>query len=105
MDSKNLAKIILLEDEEEDEEVILWWSSQREDFDRLYQSRKEEGYFKILMKNHLDTNEQKFREFFRLNKEQFQFVLNIVSTDLKKKSTNTVHDPISPEEKLALALR
>ncbi|CAH2017374.1 unnamed protein product [Acanthoscelides obtectus] len=105
MDSKNLAKIILLEDEAEDEEVILWWSSQREDFDRLYQSRKEEGYFKILMKNHLDTNEQKFREFFRLNKEQFQFVLNIVSTDLKKKSTNTVHDPISPEEKLALALR
>ncbi|XP_022906222.1 uncharacterized protein [Onthophagus taurus] len=103
MDRKTLAALILLEEEEDDDIRLLL--SIREDTSELYKSRNQEGYFEILIRNHLNADDEKFRSFFRLNKEQFNFVLNLVHADLKKQSTNCVKNPISPEEKLALTLR
>ena len=41
----------------------------------MFNKRKEEGYFNILINSYLTNDEDKFREFFRLNPAQFDFVL------------------------------
>lgn len=46
-----------------------------------------------------------FDFFFRLNRDQFAFVQNMIQKDLRKHSTNSVKNPISPKEKSALTLR
>lgn len=43
--------------------------------------------------------------FFRLNWEQFNYVLNLIEDDIKSNRTNRVREPISPAEKLAVTLR
>lgn len=94
---------MLLEEENDDDMRLLL--SLRDKTSELYESRNEEGYYKILIQNHLNDDDEKFRSFFRLNKDQFNFVLSLVQNELKKKPTNRVKTPISPEEKLALTLR
>ncbi|KAL4104313.1 hypothetical protein QTP88_019614 [Uroleucon formosanum] len=61
--------------------------------------------FKKLIEGHLFNNEVKFREFFRVNREQFNFILSLVKDDLTKEPTMRVPVPISPDEKLAITLR
>ncbi|CAI6351554.1 unnamed protein product [Macrosiphum euphorbiae] len=48
---------------------------QRNSFNSLVSTRKTEGFFKQLIEGHLFNNDIKFREFFRINKEQFYFIL------------------------------
>ena len=75
MDPETLAALILLEDEDAD---ILWLFSTREETHKMYKFRNQEGYYRILIENHLDVDDEKFRGFFRLNKDHFDFVLNLV---------------------------
>lgn len=73
--------------------------------DALYRNRIAQGYFNLLIKGHLENDDERFRQFLRLNRSQFHFVLNLISEDLKTMSTTTHKTPISPEEKLAVTLR
>lgn len=96
--------LVLLEEEDEYEEMKKI-RRRRARKHALYRRRREEGFYQILIKGHLKATEVKFRHFFRLNLSQFEFVLSLVQEDLRKKGSNFVKQPISPNEKLALTLR
>ncbi|CAI6370763.1 unnamed protein product [Macrosiphum euphorbiae] len=76
----------------------------RKPFNSLFSTRNSEGFFKNLIGGHLINDDEKFREFFRLNRKQFNFILSLVQEKMTKKPTLRVPEPISPEEKLALTL-
>jgi len=46
----------------------------------------------------------KFYQYFRMSKHQFNYLLQKIEKDLKKKNT-TFREAISPVEKLAICLR
>lgn len=71
----------------------------------MFTRRLEEGYYNLLINNHLKADERKFREFFRLNPDQFQFVLSLIEEDITIQGTHFVKYPITSEEKFALTLR
>ncbi|KAF0715451.1 protein ANTAGONIST OF LIKE HETEROCHROMATIN PROTEIN 1-like [Aphis craccivora] len=103
---KEILKILLQEEEEDDEILLLHLSEEkRKQHDPLFTKRSTEGYHEILINGHLKNNEIKFREFFRLNRNQFDFILNLVTDDLTLNPTFFIRKPISPEEKLAVTLR
>jgi len=101
---RNKVLINLLLEEIEDEEIIIDQVITKEVHD-MFQSRKKEGFFSILIEKHLFSDEKKFREFFRLSWEQFNYILNLIEDDIKSNRTNRVREPISPAEKLAVTLR
>lgn len=106
MDEEDLMYLILLEEEEEEEQFlkeILF--HKRCGMHKMFTKRREEGFFNVLINSHLKEDENKFREFFRLNPKQFDFVLSLIQDDIKKSGTNVVQYPITEEEKLALTLR
>lgn len=104
MDIQRFA-LLLLEDDEDEDIIVQLLSEKRASISRIYKTRPEEGYFNILIRTHLTADEEKFRQFFRLNQNQFNFVLKLVDGDLTKPYTHFVKIPISPQEKLAVTLR
>jgi len=70
MDNTELTRFILLEEADDNEVMFLWYLEQekRNDHDPLFSFRSTEGYYEILINGHLRNNENKFREFFRLNR-------------------------------------
>lgn len=72
---------------------------------RLIKQRKLEGFQSILVKNHLTDNEIKFKEFFRITRYQFNYILELIQDDLITNPYNRVKDPITPTKKLAITLR
>nr|XP_023018037.1 uncharacterized protein LOC111507039 [Leptinotarsa decemlineata] len=106
MDKNNLLQLMLIQEEEEDEEHMLLHHifQKRRGIQNLFVKRREEGYFKLLIAL-LKTDDSKFRECFRLNLDQFHFVVALIRDDLTKPGTNAVPLPITAEEKLALTLR
>ena len=56
----------------------------------MFQKRKEEGFFSVLIEKHLLRDEKIFREFFRLSWEQFNYVLNLIEDDIKSNPCNRV---------------
>lgn len=95
--------------EEEQSEIILKYMQMRNRKRRavhlMYKNRSEEGTFNNLITRHLIDDEEKFRSFFRLNRNQFNYVLQAIKENITKKPTSFVRRPISPEEKLAVTLR
>ena len=71
----------------------------------LYKNRNVEGYSYVLIKNHLLENEETFRNFFRVNRRQFQYVLSCIGTIIEKPSCRRIKKPISADEKLYVTLR
>lgn len=71
----------------------------------LFLTRKIEGFYSILIKKHLFEDEQKFREFFWLRWDQFNYVLNDIEEDIKTNPYNRVRQPITPSEKFCYELR
>jgi len=61
-------------------------------------TRKSKGFFEKLFKGHLATDVIKFREFFRLNRQQFYFVLSLIKNQIQKTPTMRWHEPIIPEK-------
>jgi len=49
--------------------------------------------FEILINRHLLENETKFREFFRINHEQFNFILPLVEYELTTQPSNKSENP------------
>jgi len=96
-DDQNILKI-LLEEEDDDDDVLLWSllsEEKRKDHDPLFTNRSTEGYHEILINGHLKNNEIKFREFFRINRNQFDFILNLIRDDLTLNPTVFIRKPIS----------
>lgn len=91
----------LIQDEEEDDEIMLLLTSKRNEIDSLYTSRVDEGSYQILIKRHLDLKEQKFRQYCRLNKSEFKFVLSLIKKDIQPMKKGS----ITADEKLFLTLR
>jgi len=106
LNNNNIICEILREEEDfEDELLLRMIPEQRNAFNSIVSTRKIEGFFKQLIEGHLLNNDAKFREFFRVNKEQFYFILSLVKKYLTKEPTMRVPEPISADEKLALTLR
>jgi len=104
----NINRILyeLLKEEAEDDELLFNLTNQkRNQISPLFSRRKSEGFFEKLVKGHLSTDDNKFREFFRLNRQQFDFILSLVRESLTKEPSLRVPDPITPDEKLAITLR
>lgn len=92
-------------EEIEDEEILDLISEPRLCTHNVFTKRSEEGYFKILIQNHLNVDDRLFGEFFRLTKKQFQFVCDLLEEDISKHPCNRTPHPITREEKLAITLR
>lgn len=71
----------------------------------LYKRRNVEGYSHLLIENHVINDEETFRNFFRLNRRQFNFVISCIGTKINKLSSRRVKSPISAEQKLYVTLR
>jgi len=104
---KMLIKLLLLEEINEEEAIIEHSIKicNTKKIHNLFLTRKIEGFYSILIEKHLFEDEQKFREFFRLSWDQFNFVLNIIEEDIKTNPYNRVKQPITPAEKLSITLR
>lgn len=105
--SKNDKLLLLLLEENEEEEILLQqlMSQRNAEVHSLFKTRLGEGYFTTLINRHLLEDDKKFREFFRLNIAQFNYILNLIKEDIQTNSSNKHPYPISPDEKLAITLR
>jgi len=101
---KKKVLINMLLEEIEGEEMLIDQVSSK-NVHNMFRKRKEEGFFSVLIEKHLFRDEKKFREFFRLSWEQFNYVLNLIEDDIKSNPCNRVKEPISAAEKLAVTLR
>jgi len=70
---------------------------------KCFRSKKSEGEYWTLYKE-LADDEIKFCHYFRMSKHQFNYLLQKIEKDLKKKHT-TFREAISPVEKLTTCLR
>ncbi|KAL5245938.1 hypothetical protein ACI65C_013346 [Semiaphis heraclei] len=94
----------LLEDEADDE-LLLLVHLFREESDAMYSERNREGCYNNLIQRRLIDNETRFRAYFRVSFELFNYILNYIREDIKRPPCNRVKKPISPEEKLSVTLR
>lgn len=78
-------------------------SSRRHWVHPINKKRKIFGEYHHLMAD-LEGDEEKFRRYFRLNKEQFDEVLACVGNAIKKEDTN-YRKAITSKERLAMCLR
>ena len=100
MDDLDLATIIFLEDEESSEDENF-----RSKESEMFKSRYEEGAFFNLVRRHLYSNDEKFRQYFRFTPLLFDYVLNHIRGELITKAYNRNKNPISPEHKLCIFIR
>jgi len=83
--TNNNKIILLLLEEEDDDELLITRYKKRQKVNDLFINRKTEGFFEILINRHLSNDETKFREFFRVNKIQFDYLLSLVEVELSQK--------------------
>ena len=105
MAKRQLLISLLLDEEEEEETVMTIAKLERKDRHELYGDHETEGFQRILIDRHLMADDSLFRKFFRLNIEQFNFLLSLTEENIKSQSCAYVKNPISPAEKLGLTLR
>jgi len=105
--NNNKIILLLLEEEEEEDNTYnpLLSGTKRNSINKLFTTRVEEGFFEVLIKGHLNDNKKKFRDFFRLNYDQFIFILSLIKDDISLPPSNRVQKPITADEKLAVTLR
>ncbi|KAL4134941.1 hypothetical protein QTP88_006621 [Uroleucon formosanum] len=74
---RELLSYLLLEEIKEEEFLIeqLLVEQSNANEHPLFTSRPEEGFFEILVNRHLIHDDKKFREFFRLNIDQFNYIV------------------------------
>ena len=103
---KKFLKLLLLHEAEEEEAIMQYiLTNEKNEVHQMFLSRKTEGFFNILIEKHLWRDGKKFREFFRLNWDQFNNVLNLIEEDIKTSTSIKVPEPITAAEKLAVTLR
>ncbi|KAJ8928435.1 hypothetical protein NQ314_019024 [Rhamnusium bicolor] len=95
----------MVKEEEDDDCILLQLVTKKRKMEDLYKRRNVEGYSHVLIENHVINDEETFRNFFRLNRRQFNFVLSCIGTKIKKLASRRVNKPISVEQKLYVTLR
>lgn len=95
----------MLIDEIDEELTIASSYTQRETEHEMFKKRNEEGQYQILIKKYLQGDENKFREYFRVSRKIFYYVLSHIKDDIEKSAYNRVINPITAEEKLCLTVR
>jgi len=53
----------------------------------------------------MHNSKQNFREFFRINYDQFMSILSLIKDDIQLPPSKRVKKPIQPDEKLTVTLR
>lgn len=94
-----------------EEEALLWLllrRKKRRRRNRLFwvhpiTERKNESQFKLLYDS-LRKYDDKFFDFFRMNKNTFDYILSHLKSSLQREDTN-MRKSIQPEERLAITLR
>lgn len=71
----------------------------------IFVNRDIEGAMEILINRHLKQDETRFKQYFRLSFDLFEYVLKHIELDITSIPSNCVPVPISPEVKLAITLR
>lgn len=94
----------LLEDEADDE-LLLLVHLFREGSDAMYSERNREGCYNNLIQRRSIDNETRYRAYFRVSFELFNYILNYIREDIKRPPCSRVKKHISPEEKLSVTLR
>jgi len=100
--------LTLLRMDENEDEVSLFsdlMPKKKKPTDDIFKNRESEGFFEKLINRHLINNRNKFREYFRINYEQFNFLLTLVEEKLTLQPSNRIKKPITPAEKLSVTLR
>jgi len=75
--NNNKLILNLLEDELEENELLFSYlmPKKRKPIDSLFLNHDGEGYFKIIINRRLFETDVKFREFFRISREQFDYLV------------------------------
>ena len=98
--NNNILTLQLMdEDDDEVSSFSYLTSKKRKTTDDIFKNHKTEGCFEILINRHLMGNQVKFREYFRISYEQFNFLLSLVEEKLYVVANNRVKNPILPAEK------
>lgn len=105
LNNNKIIRELLEEEAFEDELIFNLIKKKRKPPHNLFSMRESEGFFNKLINEHLVTDNNKFRDFFRVNQQQFHFILSFVKDELTKEPTQRVPRPILPDEKLAVTLR
>ncbi|VVC26297.1 Hypothetical protein CINCED_3A021485 [Cinara cedri] len=102
---KCIIKLLLLQQVEEEQTIIKYAPTKnKNEVHETYLARKAEGFFSVLIEKRLWRDETKFREFFRLNWDQFNYILNLVVEGIKTNPSIKIIKPITAAEKLAVTL-
>lgn len=98
-----LSMYNLMEDEAEDEILLL--TKLRDKSDEMFSKRNKEGCYNNLIQRRLTDNNTRFRAYFCISNELFNYILSYIREDIKRPVYNRVKKCISPEEKLSVTLR
>lgn len=103
----NSISILLLFDDVEDEinDLLSMRYAKRRKTHKMFLKRENEGTFEILVSRYLIDDEEKFMQYFRINRAKFFYILDFIRDDISTKPYNRHKKPISAEQKLAIALR
>ena len=85
--------LYLLLEEKDDNEILLHLANEKTSnapINPIFKQRRYEGCYTTLIDRHLLQDEVKFREYFRLNKAQFHFILDLIKNDIKCEPYNRV---------------
>lgn len=105
MNSHKLS--FLLDDEDEFLLLILSTQIQRSEIRDILKKRNEEGFFNILVERYLMDDETLFVMYFRLSRNLFQRVADLIRNDISNSHPlgGSKRTRLSTEHKLSIALR
>jgi len=81
-----LSVYSLLEDEADDELLLLVHLYRDESGGEMFPERKKEGCYNNLIQRRLIDSETRFRAYFRVSLELFNYILNYIREDIKRHS-------------------
>lgn len=85
--------------------ILRHLSIKRKKTHKMFLKRKSEGAYSILIERHLYFDDEKFFEYLRMPLSSFHTILNIISDDIQLAPSKRIRQPISPSQKLCIALR
>ena len=104
-EKKRILGILLLLDLLSDEDEEPTKKRDRVEWIRPWLARREQrGIYHLLIRELSLQDTTSYREFFRINKEQFQFLVREIANRIAKKDT-VMRSSIKPDERLAVTLR
>ena len=106
---REISSFVVMSDSETDALLAIYYLRRRKRRRRRFwvhpiiQKRQKYGEFHHLVRE-LESHPDKFKEYFRMTKQQFDSVVELIQDDIKKQDTNW-RKAITPRERLAICLR